>query len=359
MRHLDLFSGIGGFALAASWVWGAEYEIVGFCEIDSFCQKVLKKHWPEVPIYSDIKELKGSKFDTVELITGGFPCQPFSVAGKRKGADDDRALWTQMFRIIGESRPRWIICENVIGIINIREPIGEFEVESKQAHRFKESDVFNKILTRQEILYISSIIEDLYKAGYELPELSDGTPCIWNIPAASVDARHKRERIWIVAHSKQFRWGRRDYENGTERKIQVERSCSGDKPEVLADTTSTGRETCGSNGMGNEPTGEIWKTIACSGGDVSYADKQRLSAQREQGGLQETQGKARSGIERGSLLGGERNWARWKPEPELGRVVNGIPDRVDRLKSLGNAIVPQLAAVIMQAIKQADLHGNL
>lgn len=116
VNHLDLFSGIGGFSLAADWVWENDHKIIGFCEIDKFCQKVLKKHWPGVPIYDDIKKLDGKQFGTVDLLTGGFPCQPFSVAGKRKGQEDDRALWPEMFRIIQESKPHWIIGENIVVI---------------------------------------------------------------------------------------------------------------------------------------------------------------------------------------------------------------------------------------------------
>jgi len=112
MKHLDLFSGIAGFALAAQNVWGADHHIHAFVEIDQFCQKVLAKHWPGVPIHSDIKEYKHDG-TVIDLLTGGFPCQPFSCAGKREGRDDNRFLWPEMFRVIGETRPRWVIAENV------------------------------------------------------------------------------------------------------------------------------------------------------------------------------------------------------------------------------------------------------
>ena len=98
MKHLDLFSGVGGFPLAASWVWGKGHEIVSFCEIDPFCQKVLKKHWPDVPCHDDIKTLKGDSFGAIDLISGGVPCQPASCAGKRKGREHDRNLW--IFRVM-------------------------------------------------------------------------------------------------------------------------------------------------------------------------------------------------------------------------------------------------------------------
>src|SRR5690242_14537733 len=106
MRHLDLFSGIGGFSLAAGW---AGFTTVQFCEIDPFCQKVLAKNFPGVPIHDDIRTLAGESLGPIDLITGGFPCQPFSVAGKRRGADDDRHLWPEMARLVGECRPRWVL----------------------------------------------------------------------------------------------------------------------------------------------------------------------------------------------------------------------------------------------------------
>ena len=116
MKHLDLFSGIGGFALAADWVWGSVEHI--FCEIDPFCHAVLKKHWPNSEIQKDIRTFDGKRFTgTVDILTGGFPCQPFSCAGKRLGGDDDRALWPEMLRVIKEVRPRWVIGENVAGFV--------------------------------------------------------------------------------------------------------------------------------------------------------------------------------------------------------------------------------------------------
>ena len=113
-RHLDLFSGIGGFSLAASWVWGEQHDIHSFVEIEPFAQKVLKKHWPEVPIHDDIKTYTHDG-TAIDLISGGFPCQPYSVAGKQRGEDDDRALWPEMLRVIKEAMPRWVVGENVAG----------------------------------------------------------------------------------------------------------------------------------------------------------------------------------------------------------------------------------------------------
>ena len=158
MKHLDLFSGIGGFSIASDEVFENVEHI--FCEINPFCQKVLKKHWPQAAIYEDIKQLDTAAIGHVDLITGGFPCQPFSVAGKQKGKDDDRFLWPEMLRIIKECKPTWVIGENVAGIIN---------------------------------LALEQVCSDLESAGYEVQ------PII--IPACAVDAPHRRDRVWIIAYA--------------------------------------------------------------------------------------------------------------------------------------------------------------
>jgi len=153
--HLDLFSGIGGFALAAGW---AGFETVGFCDNEPYCQAILKKHWPQVPIHTDIKTLDGTAYRGITLLTGGFPCQPFSNAGKRRGKDDDRYLWPQMLRIIQEARPTWVVGENVVGIIG---------------------------------LALDQVCSDLEAKGYEVETII--------IPACGVDAPHRRNRVWVIA----------------------------------------------------------------------------------------------------------------------------------------------------------------
>ena len=117
MKLLDLFSGIGGFSL------GAEYnniETIGFVEKDAFCQKVLRKHWPNTPIIGNIRDVTKDTFESVDIVSGGFPCQPFSVAGKRRGTDDDRYLWDETIRVVSLYKPRWFVGENVEGIVNIQ-----------------------------------------------------------------------------------------------------------------------------------------------------------------------------------------------------------------------------------------------
>jgi DNA-cytosine methyltransferase len=156
--HLDLFSGIGGFALAAKW---NGYRTVAFCDNEPYAQAVLKKHWPDVPCHQDIREVRGELYAGVTLLTGGFPCQPFSCAGKQRGKDDNRYLWPEMLRVIREAKPTWIVGENVAGIVN---------------------------------LALDQVCTDLEAEGYEVE------PII--IPACGVDAPHKRDRVWIVAHTK-------------------------------------------------------------------------------------------------------------------------------------------------------------
>ena len=280
MRHLDLFSGIGGFALAAKWVG---WETVGFCEIDPYCQKVLKKHWPDVPIYDDIRELKGEEVGSVGIISGGYPCQPFSVAGKQRGEEDDRHLWPEFARLISEIKPRYAVCENVAGHINMG---------------------------------LDAVLSDLEGLGYATEQFV--------IPACAVDAKHRRDRVWVIAnarhddratvqvtrnHDEAVRNGK----EGSDKPIEPERPGGGiGGGEVLADT-----------GGGRQP---------------GQGQPVNTSNQAESGEGQATE----------SLDGGVGQ--KWATEPNVGRVAYGIPDRMDRLKGLGNAIVPQVAEVIFRAI---------
>ena len=157
MKQIDLFSGIGGFALAAHWA-GFQTEV--FCERDEYCQNVLKKHWPTVPVVSDIREFDGTRYSGSDLLTGGFPCQPFSCAGKQRGDKDDRFLWPEMLRVISEAKPDWCLIENVAGIINMA---------------------------------LDGVLSDLEAEGYETQAFV--------IPACAVNAPHRRNRVWIVANT--------------------------------------------------------------------------------------------------------------------------------------------------------------
>ena len=161
LKLLDLFSGIGGFSLGLEST--GFFETIGFVEKDKFCQKVLKKHWNNINIEEDIRNVKGEKYQA-DVVTGGFPCQPFSVAGKRKSTADDRYLWDEMLRVIRETKPRWVIGENVEGIVNINEG-----------------------------MVLRQVLNDLENEGFQ-------SQCII-IPASGIGAWHQRKRIWIVANN--------------------------------------------------------------------------------------------------------------------------------------------------------------
>ena len=272
MNGISLFSGIGGIDLAFNWAGG---NILAFCEIDPFCQKVLRKHWPDTPIFSDIHELskdviRNAGINTaVDIIYGGFPCQPFSVAGNKKGKDDTRYLWPEFSRLVEEFRPRWVVAENVPGILRIA---------------------------------ADDVCSDLERQDYDVG--------IFDFEAAAVGAKHRRERIFFVAHSRcTLRQG--SFEQGTlQNEITGGTSHKPERPDCIL-VPDTGCTRC------------KW-SIAC--------------------GLQEKQ----------SAIG---LYGRWEPEPCVDRVANGIPNRVDRLRALGNAVVPQQAYPVFKAIMDAEQNG--
>lgn len=187
MTHASLFSGIGGFDLAAEWMgWHNAFH----CEINEFCTKILNYHFPDAEHYTDITRTDFSKWGgRIDVLSGGFPCQPFSLAGQRKGADDDRYLWPQMLRAIREIRPTWVVGENVAGILTMVQPGAEVEVGG-QASLFGE-DYRKRVLHQQEYV-IETICRDLEREGYAVQPLL--------IPACAVGAPHRRDRIWFIAH---------------------------------------------------------------------------------------------------------------------------------------------------------------
>lgn len=203
---MDLFSGIGGFALAARW---AGIETVGFCEIDDFCRKVLEKHWPNVPKERDIKDVDGTKYD-VELITGGYPCQPFSSIGKMRGKEDPRHLWPEMLRVIKQARPTYVVAENV---------------------------------ARHVTNGLDTVLHDLEGEGYT------ARPII--IPACAVGAPHQRDRLWVVAYSESQRKHRALAQSGCEASKNESRGRHANRKPVRADSGST--ESGWRRGWGAEP----------------------------------------------------------------------------------------------------------
>jgi len=293
MKHIDLFSGIGGFALAVDTVWPGSEHI--FCDNDPFCQQILKKHWPNSKIYGDIRTLTNTESEqnrglqqsrfqshTRTILTGGFPCQPFSQAGRRQGTADDRYLWPEMFRVIREFKPTWVIAENVRGLV-----------------------------TWNEGMVLEQVCADLESEGYEVQPLI--------IPAVAVNAPHRRDRVWFIA----YRTGRGQRSSESERDRQR-------KPEA-----QTGNDN--SDATNTESQGE-------------WAESE-LSRSREKLGSSDR------------AYSWNKNWI--EVATELCGVDDGLPAELDgfkltksahrreRLKSLGNAIVPQVAIEIMRAIKSS------
>jgi len=249
LNALSLFSGIGGLDIAAEW---AGFKTVAFCERDKFCKSVLAKHWPNTRIFNDVRTLPTSELPRIELLHGGYPCQPFSVAGRQKGHNDERHLWPAMFDIIRATRPAWIVAENVKGHI---------------------------------ALGLDEVLRDLEGTGYA------ARPFV--IPACAIGANHTRERVFVVANTAGD--GRYDSEG-----------CA--RPE-----TADGNET--------QRTDEVSHLERC--------------------------GRLRSALERRS----KEAWGRGI-KPGIRRVADGVPNRVDRLKSLGNAVVPAQAYPIFAAIAE-------
>lgn len=286
IRHLDLFSGIGGFALAVRWLG---HETVGFCELDPWCRRVLDKHWPGVPKHDDIRTLTGSaleQFGRIDLITGGYPCQPFSVAGLRRGKEDDRYLWPSMFAVIAATRPTYVLAENSP---NIR------------------------------TMVLDDMYDDLEGIGYAV------RACV--VPAASVGALHQRDRMWTLAH---LDGARQSQPSG----LQPGQWLGiGSIAKVPADPDRSGCRP----GKRDLQAGES-SASDDSPGVVADPDRERREKQRRSFATDET-------------LQHSAECDRWWPaEPPFLRRVHGIPHRVDRVRGLGNAIVPQIAFEILRVM---------
>jgi len=321
--QLDLFSGIGGFALACRRLG---IETIGFCEIEPYAQRVLRKNFPGIRIFEDVRKLQTDEFPRPWIITGGYPCQPFSQAGKRRGEEDDRHLWPAMFEIIRSCRPDWVLAENVAGHISMG---------------------------------LDEVLSDLESEDYTCQPLI--------IPACAVDAPHRRDRVWIVAYAESLgHRGRSGQECGDgERIVQQE--------EQGRDTM--GREAQGCGESCRKDVGNAKKLHGDECGKYSEPSERSIP---ESGKSSSTKTLAYSGhtkpsrriqTEEGQQPGSRRNprsesascslpRKRWLTEPDVGRVAHGIPSRVDRLRGLGNAIVPQVAYEIIKAMIEADEKTN-
>jgi len=285
MYVLDLFSGIGGFSLGLE---RSGMQTVAFCEIDPFCRAVLAKHWPDVPIFGDIGELEGGQFSgAIDVVCGGFPCQPFSVAGKRRGKDDDRALWPEMLRIIREVQPAWVIGENVPGIIPME---------------------------------LDGCLSDLETSGYACQTFV--------VPACAVDAPHRRDRVWVIG-----------YTNSDEQSSQ--RKISGRKNAESSGVRSDAHPNSQGEPDGTQHEQRLVADSPSVGMEGNRTARQQVPSTPTRPEIPRCDG---TGID--STI--------WLAEPDVGRVADGIPHRVDRLRSLGNAVVPQVVERIGRILMESD-----
>ena len=376
IRLLDLFSGIGGFSYAAETLIGG-YETVAFCEMDEFCQKVLKKHWPQVPIFDDVRTIDATRLGNIDIVAGGFPCQAVSQAGLQKATEDDRWLWDEMFRIIQDCKPKWIIGENVVGLININEGI-----------------LFEQVQT------------DLEKEGYSIQSVV--------IPACAKNAPHRRDRVWIIG---QLTTNTNDTGNRTSRSYVDQEQQTIEQgwkeqslfefsrhDEAMANTKRMGwtertkiRETSEREGWADNSSNssstvtetedatnskgkrlQRWSectTISKEGNKISDirsgSDKDNVSDTiSERGSCRQTRREDAEDVRQPST---SKKHRRGNSERRLGYMADGLSealsghfseepkdiprvaqnqkDRTKKLKALGNSIVPQVAAELFYAIK--------
>ena len=363
MRLLDLFSGIGGFSYAAEKLIGG-YETVAFCEMDEFCQKVLKKHWPQVPIFDDVRTIDAARLGRIDIVTGGYPCQPFSQAGRRQGEEDERHLWPEMLRIIKSCQPRYVLAENVAGHVTMG---------------------------------LDQVLTDLEDQGYTTRAII--------VPACAKNAPHRRDRVWIIGQyvgytehngssatkirgsdiedaewpqkrsQQTFQFERaskpRHYENvANTDSIRCRggscKGCSDCKRQVLS-AERKGREMgsevegCSQSHRGEETVANTKRSRSQTGlsgqdkGQVGNTEKPIDRDNRQRGwqtsnsrSVEQSMGDMVDGISRGLLRHFDR-------EPEhIPRVTKGEKDRAKKLKALGNSIVPQVAAEILLAIRVSE-----
>lgn len=286
----SLFAGIGGIDLGLE---RAGMECKWQVEIDPFCRLVLAKHWPNVARYEDVREVGKHNLEPVDLIAGGIPCQPHSLNGERRGAADDRNLWPEYFRVVRELKPAWVILENVPGIVTTM---------------------------------LDDIVSDLEGENHQARTVI--------VPACAFGAPHIRERVFVVAYSEGVGWER----GGDTRKG---RHGPANRSESLADSASKRKGR-----LSIQPGRSQQEGADTYGGcEIFHPESQGLQNRYPRSSTKQEREGAFCGLER-------PNW--WAVEPNVGRVAHGVPNRVDRLRSLGNAVVPQVAEWIGRRIVEAD-----
>ena len=321
MKHGSLFSGIGGFDLAAEWMGWTN---VFHCEVNEFGKKVLEHYWPNAISFGNVTDINFRPYrGTIEIISGGFPCQPFSTSGKRLGSEDERHLWPEMLRAIREIQPRWVVGENVLGLTNWN---GGLVFEEVQA--------------------------DLEAEGYEVQ------PFI--LPAASVNAPHRRDRVWFVAYSHggaDGRTARKDERESAEERLQewneVRQFVESGKVRGNATNSDNGSESKDTIPARGEESDELYGLSR----NAPDSDNKGLQRSEERGGAN------RSGKERNQQLTRRLcpNWENFPTKPPICGGDDGLPRELDSItfskwrnesiKAYGNAIVPQVAHQIFKAIE--------
>ena len=292
MTHLSLCSGIGGLDLAAEW---AGFETVAQCEIDAYASKVLAKNFPGVPNLHDIRTVTNERLAelgirTPAVISAGFPCQPYSLAGKGLGDRDDRDLWGEVARVVGEIRPRWFVGENTPGLF-----------------------------ARSNQRYFRRVLDDLAALGYSVG---------WGIwGACDVGAPHKRKRVFMLG------WNPNSKHEKKKQKLYEKNLEPSRDSRAISNTNS---EQARRLFIGKEKTYTEFRFLR---GNVPNADGFREQQQK----------KSKQEIRKWSC---DCSW--WETEPDVGRVANGVSARVDRLRCLGNAVVPQQAYPIFKAIAEFE-----
>lgn len=318
---LDIFSGIGGFSLGLE---RAGMRTIAFCEIDPFCRAVLRKHWPSVPIHEDVRFLHARHIrERVDVICGGFPCQDISYAGAGAGIDGQRSgLWTEYARLVGEFRPLYVIVENVAALLGRG---------------------------------IERVLGDLAALGYDAE---------WHcIPASAVGAPHRRDRVWIVAYPDGH--GRDTRSNDEERAegqalgavgAPSERRSDKSRADALANADriarrlpTQAREGCAETSGNGEDVADATGTRRQGRHEPETARQSHTDAARRRRSISDANSKP---TQRLAIAWGE--CSQWLTEPEVGRVANGVTSRVDRLRAIGNAVVPQIPEIIGRAIMRAE-----
>lgn len=321
MKHLSLCTGIGGLDLAAEW---AGFETVAQCEIDEYASKVLEKNFRGVPNLHDIRTVTNERLAEfgidrreITVISAGFPCQPYSLAGKGRGDRDERDLWGEVARVVGEIRPKWFVGENTPGLF-----------------------------ARSNQRYFRRVLDDLAALGYSVG---------WGIwGACDVGAAHKRDRVFIMAHADGV--GRGANETSEQRactaldqKGRGNKPCGTDSaPRGVSYSNSTGQQEHRIQRFSSVQSAQVCSHIPDAAGD-------ELGVFGSAGKI-ETIGNGRRDYGNGAEGNVCGQW--WEAEPDVGRVADGVPARVDRLRCLGNAVVPQQAYPIFREIYEWEKEND-